>query len=1843
MFLGNFWYVFYHYIQQVLVDGKITFMKIKYPIHVSLIKLCENFSGSLSSVLLYDCPLSPAQITAIYKNFPNGLSDYSALKGVSSLPSEGLILAFSPFFAHEKTVFNLANTSGAARIYGTLKGNAAIVNLSFQDKYLFPASGVLPVLFYLFSAKGTKASELLEDTLKTLKILVDNLHSQMKGSVRMAKECKEISSALFYCIGGISPCVITEKCVQIIESLIPLIPEIVSGLLTTRKVWAKTIKKIQTEYWRVLRENSEAIIKDNCYKTIVKLVKEIDEYEESVVDFTSDLIKRMPEYDRSQTILMILSEIIVSPTKVSERLLQVLIDSIGDATAEDVGMVAAFYDKIMEKTSSEDTLKYLELINAITYPSIMKHEVKEFMWKRIIKYFNFRNEGKILVKKSIKIERAESKLQDSSMDLDELERRVGAESEGIKQSIQKIYDMKKDIERVKDSSGNEQLQAAQNEPAPPPAPRGERNRSKKFTFGLPTPTESLSKLDTPSSEPAPLEKKLFINKGKPKFLAIDTESINKEYTCGGERGYKLVDEAEEEKKFEEELLQLAERCVKSMHRLGVNQVQVVNFLIGQIAKRSNTSVLSAVGKLLPHITHSEKFLDIVDTLIAAFEQSEEWLIKASPYFMERLMKTQVKLYAESNMIYLERITTLNTMLILGKIHAIVFPFSVYKALDKSWEEPQIIQESVKGLWGNVLKTFYKDIKDTSVKFLAEFTFAILICMDKLNEAAPRPASPFKTYSNGELINMLFDILQGAQLTSDITVTVEPTCKWLVPFSHCITLLLCSALESSYASGTALTQRLIKVLEDTLDHFANCLNVQYNKQLEENTLLLIGFALKKSVDDATLPEHSAMYRIEVLKSLASEKAGSGLKSFYKQKLFIAEDLSFLAKEEIAKVEVESFIEQNIHISKELDKLTEHYYGRLAKSIKHGIHIELLRKNEEEKGQISTRLNNMEQEAMKIVTEYIKERETLLSNIQSWETIETLKKQQKWRKIQKAVTGWQGAWRSRELFDTQTLPMKISSHRFANALRCIFTLRRKPFSYYYDQSNEKLGGFSKTTFDKLNCNFYTGPISICNPYKLACTLYESMNKKTCDKLFAPLPIELFKGLYVAKGWGLLYQSKSRKPYLIFAQGKDESEDEDPRVMFKGKLGSLSKGYYKWRLSDVKKLVKKQIVESKTGLEIIFYNGRTLLLNFVSEEKRDMVASKLVRLRERWCKYLQYDGSLDSLRVFEKNRFVEKWENRQISTLDYLMAVNMHASRSYDNLSQYPVFPWMLFETEAGTLRRDLAKNIGMAGDPDRAEEFKKRFSQEDITGLGHFHFGSHFSNPGIVLQYLMRVYPFFEGYLKFFLGLDDPNRMFHSISDSSQSCIKDIADVRELVPEFYTCPEIFYNNEQHIFGKRAPNDEKVDRVILPEWATDSPYIYVSKLRETLEEDNNGIEQWIDLVFGCFQRGKNAEYAYNLFPQIAYDPHKQLSEVKTRKSLYEGYRLQAYHWGQVPKQLFLRKHRARTKLELSFWEGDVKEIVMHNKAKTEVIGLSVSDSNEFTLISLNGCIQSGSLNFAIPDPISISSTRKLNYEPQSSTLPLACLDPAISTPVFLLMNRGDLYMAQGGYWDGSIQLIPLVGPSNMVLTLAYHRSTVVCMAKDKYERVVLAGTKGGECAVYSIHENMFWRPECVLIDHEGEITDIRVSDGMQIFATAGADGSVNIYNIDYKPRLLRTIRHITPIHNIALAQNPLPCVLMFSRTNSTLSCYSINGTLLAKTTNETMALSPIILSDHNFSDHAVYASNHCLVIRKLPFLEPKEIPLELPAKVTYIAGCRKCLFICRDDDILSLLYRANAQHLS
>ncbi|XP_049848404.1 protein FAN-like [Schistocerca gregaria] len=298
---------------------------------------------------------------------------------------------------------------------------------------------------------------------------------------------------------------------------------------------------------------------------------------------------------------------------------------------------------------------------------------------------------------------------------------------------------------------------------------------------------------------------------------------------------------------------------------------------------------------------------------------------------------------------------------------------------------------------------------------------------------------------------------------------------------------------------------------------------------------------------------------------------------------------------------------------------------------------------------------------------------------------------------------------------------------------------------------------------------------------------------------------------------------------------------------------------------------------------------------------------------------------------------------------MYINSAACRSFNDLAQYPVFPWVISDYESPTLDfndvsiyRDLSKPVG-ALNPERLELFRLRY-QETPKDQDAFLYGTHYSTPAYVLYYLLRCLP--EHMLKLQNGkFDEPDRLFNSISETWNNVLANPTDLKELIPEFF-CVETegrFLVNEKDInFGIRQ-NRQQVADVALPAWAkTPIDFICMNKLALESEYVSAHLHEWIDLIFGYKQTGPEAVKANNLFHSLTYVDQIDIEgeEDPARKEIIL---MQINEFGQVPVRLFDKPHPQRfsSKEHLQVNSSHCTEIAKTPQLFSKITGPSPLDA--------------------------------------------------------------------------------------------------------------------------------------------------------------------------------------------------------------------------------------------------------------------------------------------------------------
>jgi hypothetical protein len=404
-------------------------------------------------------------------------------------------------------------------------------------------------------------------------------------------------------------------------------------------------------------------------------------------------------------------------------------------------------------------------------------------------------------------------------------------------------------------------------------------------------------------------------------------------------------------------------------------------------------------------------------------------------------------------------------------------------------------------------------------------------------------------------------------------------------------------------------------------------------------------------------------------------------------------------------------------------------------------------------------------------------------------------------------------------------------------------------------------------------------------------------------------------------------------------------------------------KWSYGSIREVHKRRYQLRLTGLEFFSIDGdKADLVIFPSERNVVSQVYKAVmkrtgmphndqfgilddELRESGATEMTRSGRLSRL----LRTFTSRWQEGSMSNFEYLMRLNTMAHRSYNDLNQYPIFPWVLsdytseeIDLDDERVYRDLSKPMGAMTEPRRSK-FKERFeSWADDDQMPAFHYGSHYSSSATVLHYLIRLEPFTQHSYELQSGrFDIPDRLFFSVREAWESAsLKNMSDVKELVPELYYMPEVLENGNNVEFGRRMNGTkDAVGAVELPPWARGDARLFVRKMRQALESEyvSSHLHEWIDLIFGYKQLGEAAEEALNVFYYMTYEgmvDMDSISDPMERRAKL----LQINSFGQTPALLFNAPHPPRTlynpRIELALYTT-AQQLEIKPRARRGVVG--------------------------------------------------------------------------------------------------------------------------------------------------------------------------------------------------------------------------------------------------------------------------------------------------------------------
>uniref|UniRef100_A0A8C2FYA8 Neurobeachin-like 2 n=1 Tax=Cyprinus carpio TaxID=7962 RepID=A0A8C2FYA8_CYPCA len=675
-----------------------------------------------------------------------------------------------------------------------------------------------------------------------------------------------------------------------------------------------------------------------------------------------------------------------------------------------------------------------------------------------------------------------------------------------------------------------------------------------------------------------------------------------------------------------------------------------------------------------------------------------------------------------------------------------------------------------------------------------------------------------------------------------------------------------------------------------------------------------------------------------------------------------------------------------------------------------------------------------------------------------------------------------------------------------------------------------------------------------------------------------------------------------HLYFYDGSSEKEETEEGIGFD----------FKRSLSQLREVHLRRYNLRRSALELFFIDQAHYFINF-RKGVRNKVYSRILGLRPP---NLFYFGSRSPQELLKASNLTNRWVCREISNFEYLMQLNTISGRTYNDLSQYPVFPWVLcdytsaeLDLEDPAVFRDLSKPIGVVN-PRHAQNVREKYeSFEDPTAtIDKFHYGTHYSNAAGVMHYMIRTEPLTSLHIQLQSAVLQLNRIFI---------------ITQILQHQHCYPAEF--NQRH--------------------NNDSLFEHVSA----------HLHEWIDLIFGYKQRGPEAVEALNVFYYCTYEGAVDLDAIanETERKALEGI---ISNFGQTPCQLLKERHPPRMSAENAFRRQarldtlppnlfdqlsklrSFKEVVIDGLPLVQAVvprnqtrSLINPGTDILVTVNANGMIGTHSwlpydknianyFTFTRDPSVSNPKTQRFLSGPFSPRVEIGSQVLVVSTDGRLLFS--------GGHWDCSIR-VTMLGRAKLVGRICRHIDVVTCLALDLCGIYLISGSRDTTCMVWQLVQQggfssgLSPRPVQVLCGHDQEVTCVAISTELDMAISGSKDGTVIMHSVR-RGQYLLTLR--PPCESclpasvaqleVGIEGHIVAQTVMEGRSAGkekyALHVYSVNGTLLASET-----LDEKISALHLVPDYLIVGTQQGnLHIRDLYSLKLAVAPLALKVPVRCVS---------------------------
>ena len=438
----------------------------------------------------------------------------------------------------------------------------------------------------------------------------------------------------------------------------------------------------------------------------------------------------------------------------------------------------------------------------------------------------------------------------------------------------------------------------------------------------------------------------------------------------------------------------------------------------------------------------------------------------------------------------------------------------------------------------------------------------------------------------------------------------------------------------------------------------------------------------------------------------------------------------------------------------------------------------------------------------------------------------------------------------------------------------------------------------------------------------------------------------------------------------------------------------------LDEIEEVIQRRFALLWIGFEVFLKDKRSYLFNFYTQEKYAQFAEEVNAIHYK--RKLNMLIVTDSKSQFKKFNYKYKYaRDRLISSYQYLLYMNKYTGRSYNDVFQYPIMPWMIVNLSAKRerflgkamslqkmhivemmLQKEKKENVDDANDnavnengdnnihthndnncvvttgededvsslEERLEEMRYKLDN-NIESLG-YHFNLHYSTNGALYFYLSRMNPFTQSLIKFQSGtFDAPSRMFFSVNELLHT-FETSEENRELIPEFFYNYHFLLNLNNNNLGYFREKNFQIGNVMCDTYV--NPIHFIVHQRELLDASTK-VPEWIDIIFGINQFNKTIHNSFSPDSYAALNNYatkikEMRAEGKNESEIFKTIResLTLLSLGITPHRLFKKVHPTYAKFMVNtpMPKHDAKDMI------TTPTGV-VFDRNDIDYSKLYKCV--------------------------------------------------------------------------------------------------------------------------------------------------------------------------------------------------------------------------------------------------------------------------------------------------